>query len=383
MSENHVALAAELTELEDIYAMMEIESPHGRQAAFLAFVDEQFDEEYEEDLEIEDIALEGGWVIVEFHCSDGLCHEIVQALFSGLGENGAERMAALVHDGRIGLYSLLVPGYDEALAPAAQAQPLQTPVGPPAGTLPGEAPELDTVAQVLGPIGPSAPGIAHPEVAVRRGQPACGRGSAKVVAPGGWQRGPDRVQSPPSVGHHLHAGIVVDHPGAVALGGGALDRRSVAGHDDGRRDPEQTRRQGHGLRVIARGIGHHSAGESRRLAGRQEVVSPAKLEGSHLLERFCFQPQPLRRERRIEQRRSAGHPAFAPRLRVARASRRAVRRAETWLANIRQRGTMHGPPSAAVAAPPPACPALTRHPHFKYLRVSFGLDRFKVELRLR
>jgi hypothetical protein len=116
MSENHVALAADLTELEDIYAMMEIESPHGRQAAFLAFVDEQFDEEYEEDLEIEDIALEGGWVIVEFHCSDGLCHEIVQALFSGLGENGAERMAALVHDGRIGLYSLLVPGYDEAEA---------------------------------------------------------------------------------------------------------------------------------------------------------------------------------------------------------------------------------------------------------------------------
>ena len=116
MSENHVALAAELTELEDIYAMMEIESPRGRQAAFLAFVDEQFDEEYEEDLEIEDIALEGGWVIVEFHCSDGLCHEIVQALFSGLGENGAERMAALVHDGRIGLYSLLVPGYDEAEA---------------------------------------------------------------------------------------------------------------------------------------------------------------------------------------------------------------------------------------------------------------------------
>ena len=116
MSENHVALAAELTELEDIYAMMEIESPHGRQAAFLAFVDEQFDEEYEEDLEIEDIALEGGWVIVEFHCSDGLCHEIVQALFSGLGENGAERMTALVHDGRIGLYSLLVPGYDEAEA---------------------------------------------------------------------------------------------------------------------------------------------------------------------------------------------------------------------------------------------------------------------------
>ena len=116
MSENHVALAADLTDLEDIYAMMEIESPRGRQAAFLAFVDEQFDEEYEEDLEIEDIALEGGWVIVEFHCSDGLCNEIVQALFSGLGENGAERMTALVHDGRIGLYSLLVPGYDEVEA---------------------------------------------------------------------------------------------------------------------------------------------------------------------------------------------------------------------------------------------------------------------------
>lgn len=116
MSENHVALAADLADLDDLYPIMEIESPRGRQAAFLAFVDEQFDEEYEEDLEIEDIALEGGWVIVEFHCSDGLCHEIVQALFSGLGENGAERLVALVHDGRIGLYSLLVPGYDEAEA---------------------------------------------------------------------------------------------------------------------------------------------------------------------------------------------------------------------------------------------------------------------------
>ena len=116
MSENHVALAADLTDLDELYPVMEIESPRGRQTAFLAYLDEQFDEEYEEDLEIEDIALEGGWLIVELHCSDGLCGEIVQALFSGLGESGAERMAALVHDGRIGLYSLLVPGYDEAEA---------------------------------------------------------------------------------------------------------------------------------------------------------------------------------------------------------------------------------------------------------------------------
>jgi signal recognition particle receptor subunit beta len=54
-----------------------------------------------------------------------------------------------------------VPGYDEALAPAAQAQPLQTPVGPPAGTLPGEAPELDTVAQ------PSAPAVPNPYAPVQ------------------------------------------------------------------------------------------------------------------------------------------------------------------------------------------------------------------------
>ena len=59
MSASYVALAAELPELEAIYRILESESRTARQAAFLAFVNEQFDAEYEEDLTIEDLVATG------------------------------------------------------------------------------------------------------------------------------------------------------------------------------------------------------------------------------------------------------------------------------------------------------------------------------------
>lgn len=114
MSESQVVLAAELPDFEPIYPILEHDSPEARQALFLEFVDEQFDSEYDEDLVIEDIGIEGGRLFVDFQCSTGLSAEITQALFEGLSEQDAEGMAALDYDGRIGVYTLLVPGFDEA-----------------------------------------------------------------------------------------------------------------------------------------------------------------------------------------------------------------------------------------------------------------------------
>jgi hypothetical protein len=114
MSESQVVLAAELPDFEPLYPILEHESPEARQALFLEFVDEQFDSEYDDDLVIEDIAIEGGRLLVEFQCSTGLSAEITQALFEGLAEHDADGMAALDYDGRIGVYAIFVPGYDEA-----------------------------------------------------------------------------------------------------------------------------------------------------------------------------------------------------------------------------------------------------------------------------
>lgn len=114
MSASYVALAVELPDLEEIYPILESESPAGRQSAFLAFVSEQFDTEFEEDLSIEDVSLEGGWLVVDFQCSTGLCNEITHALFEGLAEKEGQRMTALEYNSRIGVYTIMVPGYDEA-----------------------------------------------------------------------------------------------------------------------------------------------------------------------------------------------------------------------------------------------------------------------------
>ena len=114
MSLSHAALAVELPDLEDIYPILEIGSPAGRQAKFLAFVSEHFDTELEEDISIEDVALEGGWLVMDFQCSTELCNEVSHALFEGLAERDGKKMTVLEYNSRIGIYTIMVPGYDEA-----------------------------------------------------------------------------------------------------------------------------------------------------------------------------------------------------------------------------------------------------------------------------
>ncbi|MEE4217357.1 MAG: hypothetical protein V2I48_07100 [Xanthomonadales bacterium] len=114
MSSSYVTIAVEFTDLEDIYPLLEVDSQAGRQAAFLSFISEGFDAEYEEDLLIEDIAFEGGWFIIEFQSSTELCNEITHTLFEGLSEQGGKKIMALEYNSRIGTFSCMVPGYDEA-----------------------------------------------------------------------------------------------------------------------------------------------------------------------------------------------------------------------------------------------------------------------------
>lgn len=114
MSASYVALTVELPDLEELFPIIEIDSRSGRQAAFLAFINEQFDSEYEEDIEVEDIAIDGGRLIVEYQSSTELCNEITHALFEGLSEREGSGMLAMEYNSRIGVYSVMAPGYDEA-----------------------------------------------------------------------------------------------------------------------------------------------------------------------------------------------------------------------------------------------------------------------------
>lgn len=114
MSASYVAIAVEFTDMEEIYPLLEVDSQAGRQAAFLSFVSERFDSEYEEDLFLEDIVFEGGRLIVEFQCSTELCNEITHTLFEGIAEKDGKNILALEYNSRIGTYTCMVPGYDEA-----------------------------------------------------------------------------------------------------------------------------------------------------------------------------------------------------------------------------------------------------------------------------
>lgn len=114
MSASYVAIAVEFADLEEIYPLLEVDSQTGRQTAFLSFISEGFDAEYEEDLFIEDIAFEGGRFIVEFQSSTELCNEITHTLFEGLSEKGGKNIMALEYNSRIGTFTCMVPGYDEA-----------------------------------------------------------------------------------------------------------------------------------------------------------------------------------------------------------------------------------------------------------------------------
>lgn len=114
MPASYVALSAELSDLESLFPIIEAESQPRRQALFLEFLDEQFDSEYEEDLEVDDVAIEGERLIVEFQCSTELCNEITYTLFEGLADKDARDMMAIEYNSRVGMYTCMVPGYDEA-----------------------------------------------------------------------------------------------------------------------------------------------------------------------------------------------------------------------------------------------------------------------------
>lgn len=114
MSASYVALAVLLPDLEDLVPVLDSELQSGRKKRFLAYIDEQFDSEYEEDMELEDISFEGGRLIVEFLSSTELCNEITHALFEGLAEKDGRHMLALEYNTRIGVYTCMMPGYDEA-----------------------------------------------------------------------------------------------------------------------------------------------------------------------------------------------------------------------------------------------------------------------------
>lgn len=76
---------------------------------------------------------------------------------------------------------------------------------------------------------------------------------------------------------------------AVATGRLDLHRRRVGRHHDGRRDPQQARREGDGLGVVAGGERHHPGGTLLGGKPRQRVEGAAELERSHALEVFAFE----------------------------------------------------------------------------------------------
>jgi hypothetical protein len=114
MSASYVTLCAELPDLEAVYPVIEAESQSRRQSTFLEFISEQYDFDYEDELTLEDIAIEGDRLIVEYQCSTDLSNEVTHALFEGLTETGASGLLAIEYNTRVGMYSCLAPGYDEA-----------------------------------------------------------------------------------------------------------------------------------------------------------------------------------------------------------------------------------------------------------------------------
>jgi hypothetical protein len=78
--------------------------------------------------------------------------------------------------------------------------------------------------------------------------------------------------------------VVHHHFGAIALGGGDLGGRCVLGHDNHGRHRQEPRRQGDGLRVVARRKGDHATCALRRIELRERVEGAAELERAHALE---------------------------------------------------------------------------------------------------
>lgn len=114
MSASYVALAVTIPDLDPVYAILDSGSQADIQNALLEYIADPFDEEYADDMLLEDLALEGESLVIEFQSSTGLCNEIVHALFEGLSERDGKNMLALEYNSRIGMYTCMVPGFDEA-----------------------------------------------------------------------------------------------------------------------------------------------------------------------------------------------------------------------------------------------------------------------------
>ena len=87
----------------------------------------------------------------------------------------------------------------------------------------------------------------------------------------------------------LAVALVLHHLGAVALGGSALERRGVVGHQDHGAGAAQPSGQRHRLRVVARGHGAHAPLELIRRQRGDGVVGAAELERAHALEGLALE----------------------------------------------------------------------------------------------
>ena len=96
--------------------------------------------------------------------------------------------------------------------------------------------------------------------------------------------------------------VVTHHLRAIATGGRQLGGRGVMRHDDGGRDVQNLRRQGHGLGVVARRVSHHPGPALGRRQPRQGIEAAAKLESPHALEVFALDKR-LRAQLRVERAR--------------------------------------------------------------------------------
>jgi hypothetical protein len=76
----------------------------------------------------------------------------------------------------------------------------------------------------------------------------------------------------------LGGAIIGDDAGAGGKRGVALHRRSVSGHDDGRRDAEPAGGDGHSLGMVAGGECDHPAPPSSALSWSRRFIAPLSLK---------------------------------------------------------------------------------------------------------
>jgi hypothetical protein len=108
----------------------------------------------------------------------------------------------------------------------------------------------------------------------------------------------------------LGVAVVEEDLAAVLPGRAHLGRRSILRHHDRRRDALQPARKCHGLRVIARGVGDHSASTLLAGEGRNGVIRATKLERAATLQVLAFEEELAARSR---VRRSRGQDRRAMR----------------------------------------------------------------------